>query len=90
MWGFSKKRFFITLGLSVGVWVISIVVQAATLYKVTFSLLGSSCQLTGFPIAECLRGEPGQLPFWVIHLLNITFWFWVIHLLWSWFEKRKK
>ncbi len=92
MWGFSIKRFLITLGLSVGVWLLTVVIQGITLYKVTFSLLGSSCQLTGFPIAKCVSGSSGEVPFWVIHIINILFWFWVIHLLWggvNWFNKSK-
>lgn len=89
MWNFSKKRFFVTLGLSVVVWLVSIVIQGITLYKVTFSLFGSSCQLTGFPIADCIRSGSGYLPFWVIHIINIFFWFFVIHLFWGWFEKSR-
>ena len=89
MWGFSKKRFFVTLGLSIIIWLVSIIVQGLTLHNVTFSLLGSSCQLTGFPIALCMSGSLGEIPFWVVHIINIFFWFWVIHLFWGWFEKRQ-
>lgn len=88
MLGFSKKRFLVTLGLSVVVWLVTIVIQGMTLYKVTFSLLGSSCQLTGFPIADCISSGSGTIPFWVIHLINVLFWFFIIHLFWGWFSKK--
>ena len=72
------------------VWVISALVQFFTLYKVKFSLFSdSSCQLTGFPIADCIYEAPGQIPFWVIDFINIFFWFWVIHLFWNWFDKSR-
>lgn len=90
MFGFSKKRFLITLLVSIVIWFISVLVQFFTLYKVKFSLFsGTSCQLTGFPWANCIYEAPGQIPFWVIDFINILFWFWVIHLFWGWFQKSK-
>lgn len=90
MWGFSKKRFFITLGLSVGVWVVSMFMQAIfTLDDLTtnFSLLGSSCEVTGYPIALCLdKNKMGIVV--LIYLINIGIWFWIIHFLWGLFSKR--
>ncbi len=82
------KRFFITLGLSVGVWLMSVIIQAfieAPKYISFFTQ--SKCSATGFPVTECIKNIPEVL----IYLINITFWFWVIHLLllWGWFEKRK-
>lgn len=89
MMGFSKKRFLITLGLSVLVWFASVFIQFTIGYKVKFSLFGgSSCQLTGFPIADCRYSNPQQMPYWIIDLVNITIWFFVLHLVWRWQEKR--
>lgn len=85
--GFSKKRFFVTLGLSVGVWVASMVVQGAFFYKIKFSLFsGSSCEITGFPIANCIYDGKQAL---LIQLVNVLFWFFFIHLFWGWVDKRR-
>ena len=89
MLGFSKKRFFVTLGLSVLVWVVSNFIQLfdSGYWPAGFSLLGSSCTVTGYPIALCLAGyEKAKIV--LVYLVNIFFWFWVIHLFWGWFEKR--
>jgi len=86
MWGFSVKRFLITLGLSVGVWLISVVVQAfmeAPKYIAFFTQ--SKCSATGFPITDCIKGIPEVF----IYLINITFWFWVIHLFSSFLFRSK-
>lgn len=88
MWGFSKKRFFITLGISITVWFVSTIVQAMINYNVSFSLFGSTCTITGFPIATCLYDSKGEVPAWGVALFNIFIWFWVIHLFWNWFDKR--
>ena len=88
MWGFSKKRFFVTLGLSVVVWVITNFIQLfnSSYWPEGFSLLGNSCTVTGYPIAICLAGyEKSKIL--LTYLLNITFWFWVIHLFGKWFKK---
>ena len=89
MMGFSKKRFFITLGLSIGVWVVSNFIQLlnANYWPQGFSLLGSSCTVTGYPIALCLPPYD-RIKILLIYLANITVWFWVIHLFWTWFDKR--
>lgn len=85
--GFSKKRFFITLGLSVVVWYGSVLVQGISGYNAPFNIpfSGSICKVTGFPIATCLDGRS----VWVVNAINMLFWFWVIHLFWNWFEKRR-
>lgn len=84
------KRFFITLGISIVVWVVSMFVQALFAtddFKNSFSLLGSSCEVTGYPIALCLsKNKVFQIL--AIYLVNIFFWFWIIHLFWNWFEKK--
>lgn len=86
--GFSKKRFFITLGLSVGVWLVSGFVQVL-INKGEFGsyVFGTGCELTGYPISLCISNNDRQ-KFILIVLANIMFWFWVIHLFWHWFEKR--
>lgn len=90
MFGFSKKRFFITLGLSILVWVITNFIQLfnSSDWPAGFSLLGGSCTVTGYPIAACLP-EYEKLKIIGIYLINIFFWFWVIHLFWGWFDKRR-
>ncbi len=89
MWGFSKKRFFVTLGISVGVWVISIVIQFTFTTEVKYGLFifAKSCELTGYPIAQCIS-EHNKGLIYLTYFINISFWFWVIHLFWGWFQKR--
>lgn len=89
MWGFNKKRFLITLGLSFLLWLISVVIQVIFSYKTSFSLFGSTCQLTGFPIARCVYESKDQLPSWFVVLVNIFLWFWVIHLFWNFVSKKR-
>lgn len=89
MWGLSKKRIGIELVMSIGIWLISLFIQVLTLYNIPVNLLGSSCQITGFPVAMCVYGRQGGFPFWGIHLINISFWFVVINLFWGWFKKAK-
>jgi len=76
---FSRKRFFITLGLSVVVWLISAFIQLTSSDGWPgFNLLGSSCGVTGYPFAFCLS-EAQTLQLFLVYLLNIIFWFWIIH-----------
>ncbi len=90
MWGFSKKRFFVTLGISILVWVVSNFIQLfnSSYWPQGFSLLGSSCTVTGYPVALCLQHYE-KIKILLVYLINITFWFWIIHLFWGWFKKRK-
>ncbi len=86
MWGFTVKRFLITLGLSVGIWIVTVIIQAfieAPKYIAFFTQ--SKCSATGYPLVNCLGGIPEI----IIYLVNILFWFWAIHLFWGWFEKSK-
>ncbi len=89
MFGFSKKRFLVTLGLSIIVWVITNFMQLfnSNFWPVSFSLLGGSCTVTGYPIALCLASYE-KTKILLIYFLNITFWFWVLHFSWNWFDKR--
>ena len=88
MINFSKKRLVITLGLSIGVWYGSVILQGVAGYNAPFNLLLSEpCKLTGFPVATCLYANSGTVSVWIVNLINILFWFWVIHLLWGFFGK---
>lgn len=89
MWGFSWKRFFVTLGVAVGVWVVSGIVQLIIQEDTVSGLFsfGGSCEITGYPIALCISSN-NQMKFILISITNIILWFWVIHLFWNWFEKR--
>lgn len=88
MLGFSKKRFLITLGLSIIIWYISVVVQGISGFNAPFSsLLSEPCKLTGFPIAICLYPTSRTGSTWLIILINIFLWFWILHLFWGWFSK---
>lgn len=89
MWNFSKKRFFITLGLSILVWLISGLVQML-LNKGEFGsyVFGTSCEITGYPIARCVSSYL-KLEIILNYLINVIFWFWVIHLFWGWFQKSR-
>ncbi len=87
MLGFSKKRFFITLSLSILIWLVSVFLQGIMFYKVRLNLFSaSSCEITGFPIADCVYDNTKA---GLIQLVNIFFWFWGVHLFWGWFDKRK-
>lgn len=88
MFGFSWKRFLITLGISVMVWLISGVIQALLGFSNYFTVF-HSCSLTGYPIALCISSND-QAKVVLVSVANIIVWFWVIHLFWNWFEKRGK
>lgn len=89
MWGFSWKRFLMTLGVSVGVWLISGFVQALT-NKGEFGsyIFGIGCELSGYPIALCISNND-RIKLFLVIIVNIVLWFWVIHLFWGFFEKRR-
>jgi len=86
MLGFSWKRFLITLGLSMVVWVISGIVQALVGFSNYFTIF-HSCSLTGYPIALCISSND-QIKVVLVSGVNIVLWFWVLHFAWNWFEKR--
>lgn len=87
----TKKRFFVTLGFAVGVWVITNFLQLLNSndWPLGFSLLGGSCTVTGYPVALCLSAYE-KIKIILVFLINISFWFLIIHLFWNWFEKRGK
>ncbi len=87
MWGFSKKRFFLTLGLSILVWVMSGVLQAVTGFSNYFTIF-HACSLTGYPIALCISSND-SVKINLISLTNIIFWFCVLHFIWKWVIKRQ-
>lgn len=90
MLGFSKKRFFITLGLSVLVWYSTVIIQGVSGFNASYNTLFTSfsCKLTGFPIAECILSGPEEVSVWLFNGVNILFWFWVIHFLTNLMFKR--
>lgn len=90
MLGFSWKRFLVTLGVGVLLWLLSGVVQLLIQSDRTlgFFSFGGSCEITGYPIALCISSNDNT-KFILISFVNITLWFWIIHLFWNWFEKRR-
>lgn len=90
MGGFSRKRFLVTLGLSVGIWMVSAIIQFLFKkddFNYGFFIFAKSCEVTGYPFAKCIpEYDKGTL--YLNYLVNITFWFWIIHLSWSFFAKR--
>lgn len=88
MWGFSKKRFLVTLGLSMIMWYISVLIQGITGFRAPLSLpfSASICKVTGFPLAMCIYDKS----VWIVNIVNIVFWFLVLHFIWKWFGKAQK
>lgn len=84
----SMKRFLLTLGLSVVIWIVSGILQAFIQFTNYFTVF-HSCSLTGYPIALCISSN-NQVKIVLVSVVNIVLWFWVIHLFWNWFEKRGK
>lgn len=82
--GFSKKRFLVTLGLSVVIVIFtSFLTQLYDHEDWELNWLSlSSCAITGYPIKACLY-SPRQGLLISIFLVNIAFWFLVINLLYS-------
>ncbi len=75
-----------TLGLSVVVYFLSVLIQFLTGFNVSYSFLSDTgCQLTGYPIAKCIYNKS----FLFVDLVNIVIWFWVIHLVWGFVSPRK-
>lgn len=84
MWGFSKKRFLVTVTLSLIIFFISAFIQIYDFedWKLRGFLNLSSCSGTGYPIKVCLyNSTPGLLI--SISLINIIFWFLIISFLYS-------
>ncbi len=88
MLGFSWKRFFVTLGLSVVVWVMSGVIQAIIGFSNYFTIF-HSCSLTGYPIALCISSND-QIKVILVSGVNIILWFWVIHFFWGFLRRSGK
>lgn len=92
MLGFTLKRFLITLGISVFIWVISIMIQfifKSDNVQYGFFIFAKSCEVTGYPIAKCIPDyDKGQI--FLTYFINISFWFFIIHLFWGFFQKRSK
>lgn len=92
MLGFSWKRFLVTLGVSVVIWYLTVIIQGISGVNAPFNTLftSSNCKLTGFPIAECISSGPEEISVWLINIINIIIWFWLLHFAWNFFEKRSK
>lgn len=87
--GFSKKRFFVTLGLSILIWLISGFIQVMFNKGESGNyLFGSGCEVTGYPLAMCVSSDNLPLVF-LVYVINIVFWFWVIHFFWNIFSKKR-
>ncbi len=80
------KRFLVTLGLGILIWVISGILQAVTGFSNYFTIF-HACSLTGYPIALCISNND-SVKITLVSLINIVIWFWVLHFGWEWFEKR--
>lgn len=92
MLGFSKKRFLITLGLSILIWYVTVIIQGIVGINAPFGILGSgnTCNLTGFPIAQCIySSNSSSMLVWTINIINVIIWFWVIHFFWNLFSSKK-
>lgn len=82
--GFSRKRFLVTLGLSI------LIVLSTSYFGQLYDredwklnwLSLSSCAITGYPLKICLY-SPRQGLLISILLINIAFWFLVINFLYS-------
>lgn len=89
MFGISKKRFLITLGLALGIWGVSSVYQAFfTFNTVNYGafIFAKSCHITGYPVAKCIPEYKG-LEFLVYYFINILFWFLLITLIWKFIRR---
>jgi hypothetical protein len=86
--GINKKRFFITLGLSILIWIISFFIQALnpTYWSGGFMDAGGGCSATGYPLDTCRM--PGNIPSVLAVLVNIVFWYWLVHLISGVFFKK--
>lgn len=84
MLGISKKRFLVTLVLSIFIFFFSVFIQIYDFedWKLEGFLNLSSCSQTGYPIKICLYNSSQGLVF-SIGLINIAFWFLVINFLYS-------
>ncbi len=92
MWGFDRKRFLITLGLSILVWVVTVSIEFFVgNERVSYGMFifAKSCDLTGYPFAKCIPSYNfGKL--YLFYFLNISFWFLVVNVVWGWFQKIKQ
>lgn len=88
MWGFSKKRFFVTLVLSMVVWLVSVVIQGYLTFARYIGTFSTGCHATGYPIDVCIIQGP-YIPAPLVIFVNILFWFWIVHLFGNWLDKGK-
>ncbi|KKS70868.1 MAG: hypothetical protein UV41_C0011G0030 [Candidatus Daviesbacteria bacterium GW2011_GWA2_42_7] len=75
-----------TLGLSVVVWVVTVILQAYSTFARYVGAFSSGCQITGYPVDLC-ELPTSSVPAVIIIVVNISFWFLVINLIFGWFSK---
>ena len=80
------KRFLVTLGLSVGIWVVSVIIQGYLTFAKYIGTFSTGCPATGYQIDSCTIPGPYTPPVVAI-LINIVFWFWIVRLFWGWVDK---
>ncbi len=75
-----KKEFVVIFIVSVIVWLLSAVLQSYNEVflsgKIAYSFFGSSCSVTGYPIALCINEFDNSR--FMYYVLNITLWFLII------------
>lgn len=92
MLGMSKKRIFIIFIVAICMWICGGIIQ---LYKsVQDGFIGllsasSSCNLTGYPFAFCLRNDE-RILLYMMWLLNIMVFFVVLNFLYYIIQKFRK
>ena len=75
MGNFTLKKFLITLGLSIVIWVISMAIQNLFAQNVNygFFIFAKSCEVTGYPVAMCIP-EYDKAKIYMFYFLNIFIW----------------
>lgn len=83
MWEFSRKRILITFIISFFILIITMLVKLFDTEEWNFLMIGwTSCAVTGYPVAACLRSTSSGLLF-STSLVNLIFWFAIINTLYS-------
>ena len=83
-----KKRFFVTLGMSIFIWLVTCVLEVYGSFARNVATFTTGCQTTGYPINLCHFEMFRPVPI-VLIVFNIIFWFFMVELLRKLIEKRK-
>mgnify|MGYP001577527548 CR=1 FL=1 len=70
MWGMTKKRFLVTLGMAIGVWVFSVFLQYILGVNIKYNFFSGPCQITGFPLVSCYFSKF----FILVDIINVIFY----------------